>query len=144
MHERRRTLLAKIHLAKKALAMADDSYRDVLERVAGRRSAAEIGDAGLDGVLREMRRLGWRPTPPRRRYSPRTRDKRPGERTPADKIRALWIAMARDGLIRDGSERALGRWLNRQCGRYSADWLDDRQASRAIEALKAWRGRLEG
>lgn len=138
---RRRARLAKVHLAKKELAMDDDSYRGLLERVSGRRSAAEISDAGLDKILREMIRLGWRPTPPRRRYSPQTRDKRPGEKTPADKIRALWIDMARDGILRDGSERALGRWLHRQCGKYSADWLDDDEAGKAIEALKKWQER---
>jgi phage gp16-like protein len=40
--DNRRALLAKVHIAKKALAMADDSYRALLKRVAGGESAGDL------------------------------------------------------------------------------------------------------
>ncbi len=54
-----RALLAKIHIAKKALGLDDDTYRDLLERIAGVRSARELQHIHLMELQREFRRLGW-------------------------------------------------------------------------------------
>ncbi len=54
-----RGVLAKIHIAKKALALSDDDYRDILDRVCGVRSATLIEPSQALELQRELRRLGW-------------------------------------------------------------------------------------
>ena len=55
----RRAMIAKVHLAQKALGLDDDTYRDVLEQATGHRSAGSCSDAQLSAVLARFRALGW-------------------------------------------------------------------------------------
>ncbi|MBS0212354.1 MAG: regulatory protein GemA [Proteobacteria bacterium] len=50
--------LAAIHGCKRTLQLDDATYRDLLERVGGVRSAADLSPAGRARVLEEFRRLG--------------------------------------------------------------------------------------
>lgn len=59
----KRTLIAKIHIAKKDLALDDATYRDVLERVTGKTSCKEMDLKELKKVMMELKRLGFVPTP---------------------------------------------------------------------------------
>ena len=54
-------LLAKVHIAKKALGMEDDGYRDFLQAQTGKRSAGLLNEIELDKVLAQMKRLGFKP-----------------------------------------------------------------------------------
>jgi hypothetical protein len=54
-----RVVLAKIHIARKALCLDEDDYRDLLERIAGVRSARDLTHEDLLPLQREFRRLGW-------------------------------------------------------------------------------------
>lgn len=63
----RNTDLAQIHIAAKALALDDATYRALLQRVAGVDSARDLNPLQRGKVLAEFRRLGWRPRPPKRR-----------------------------------------------------------------------------
>ena len=55
--------LAKIHIAKKDLAMDDDTYRAMLQAVAGVSSASALTPAGVNAVLAHLKRCGWKPKP---------------------------------------------------------------------------------
>lgn len=55
--------MAKIHIAKAQLGLDDESYRAVLARVAGVRSAKDLNGRQVSAVLAEFQRLGWTPTP---------------------------------------------------------------------------------
>ena len=134
----RRALIAKIHLAKKQLALTDDSYRDVLRRVTGFESAAAMRLEQLDAVLKEFARLGWKPKPARRRS-----DK--------PQVRMIW-AIWRDivALQGHGDDAALRAFVARQTrtaahpnGISSPEFLDAAMGNRVAEGLKAWRGRLQ-
>ena len=48
---RRRAALARIHIAKKQLALEDGTYREMLHSEAGVRSAADLDGRGLNRVL---------------------------------------------------------------------------------------------
>ncbi|WP_423197429.1 GemA protein [Cupriavidus sp. H19C3] len=52
--------LAKIHIAKKQLAMDDDTYRQMLESVAGVRSAKDLTPIGAAKVLRHLEKSGFK------------------------------------------------------------------------------------
>lgn len=56
----RRKQLARIHAAKKALALDDDAYRAVLRRVTGVASSADMSTAQRNQVIAEFTRLGFK------------------------------------------------------------------------------------
>jgi len=138
--------IAMIHIAKKDLALDDDTYRAMLKQITGLDSCAKMKPWQLQNVIKELKAKGWKPRgnqQARRKVSPKSSHKKPGEKSMADKIRAFWIAMKKDGLIEDGSEKALHQFCHRMTGKYSPDWLTAFEATRVIEALKKWRTRLE-
>lgn len=49
--------LGAIHIAKKRLRLDDETYRALLERVGGQRSAKDLDAQGRNAVLREFARL---------------------------------------------------------------------------------------
>ena len=57
------TTLAKIHVAKAQLGLDDDTYRALLARIAGVRSAKELNKRQIGAVLAEFERLGFKPKP---------------------------------------------------------------------------------
>lgn len=60
MNDRRKAMIAKLHIARQQLGMADDSYRALLSRIAaGKSSSTELTLQQLDDVLAEMKRLGF-------------------------------------------------------------------------------------
>ena len=64
--EDRKAPLRAVHASRRQLGLDDDTYRALLERVTGKRSAADLDAAQLRKVLNEMRRLGAaQPTQPR-------------------------------------------------------------------------------
>ncbi len=125
----RRGALAKLHVARSQLALTEDSYRAILQRVAGVASAAQTTDAQLLALLAEMRRFGFRDRPAVTDAAPHLR-----------KIYALWHDIA--PLLTDGSHAALFAFCQHQTGLARPEWLDGRRANKLIEGLKAWRARL--
>jgi phage gp16-like protein len=136
--DRRRQELAKIHIGKVALALAEDSYRDMLQRVGGHRSAADLTDHGRRLVLDHLARLGAfgkKPVRHAARYGA----------AQARMARALWIELHQLGGTADPSDAALDAFVRRQTGDAvsSARFLSDpNQARPVIEALKAWIARI--
>ena len=126
----RRQELAQIHIAAKALALDDNTYRALLKRVTGNESAGALDAADRGRVIAEFQRLGWRP--PRK-------SKLTGA---ARKIRALWLVLHKGGAVADASEQAMNAWVKRQTGRADVRWLDVDLAQRCIEQLKRWCDRL--
>jgi phage gp16-like protein len=57
----RKTMLAKIHVAKKDLGLSDDAYRAILAEVGGGESAGDLDLGGLNDVLFHMQKLGFEP-----------------------------------------------------------------------------------
>ncbi len=55
--------LSKIHIAKKDLGLDDETYRALLGRVAGVRSAKDLTPRQIGAVLAEFARLGWASAP---------------------------------------------------------------------------------
>ena len=126
----RRALLAKVHVARKSLAIKEDDYRELLTRVTGKRSAKDCNNHQLGKALDEFERMGFRAVG---RASKRT----PAGSPTARKARAMWISLAQLGAVADSAERALEAFARRQLGVERLQWADERQGYRLIEALKA-------
>lgn len=133
----RRGLLAKIHIAKKDMGLDDGAYRDLLQRITGEVSAADCTDAQLEAVVAEFKAKGWKPKP--RKKSPASSHKKGPDQI--DKIRALWIEMHKAGIVRDGTEQGLNRYVKKRTGVDNVGWLNGQQCYGVLEGLKAWSGR---
>lgn len=123
----RNTLLARIHIGKKALGLDDETYRDVLERITGQRSSAGLTDAKRRKVIDELVRLGWKNAPKGR---PRS------QKAYVRKIFALWGALKKAGIWRDKRTGSLIKFVREMTGCDDPEWLEYHQASKVIEALK--------
>lgn len=100
--ESRRSLLAKVHIAAKALGLEDDAYRDMLEGLTGQRSAGKLSDKQLALVLAAMRKKGWSgedPRPARKKPAPRAT---PGTAPLLSKIGALLADSGRPWAYAEG------------------------------------------
>ncbi len=56
----RKRELAQIHIAKAALGLAEDTYRDMLWTVARVRSASDLDWSGRKRVLEHLKACGWK------------------------------------------------------------------------------------
>ena len=136
-----KSALAAIHVGKKALGLDDETYRDLLERVTGKRSAGQLDDSGRQAVLSEMRRLGFAPKGGGRR--------RPAKGPLVSKMRALWLSLYNLGEVGDPSDGALAKFAAAQTvsaarpdGVQRLEWLDPVAADRVIKGLRGWCGRV--
>lgn len=131
----RRAMLAKVHIAKKALSLDEETYRAVIQRLTNGRadSAKALSDAALNDLLQEFKRLGWQA----QKAAPRTAAKD----LLAGKVRALWMALAEAGVVRDRSEAALRGYVQRMTGTSDLRFCDAGQKGRLIESLKQWAAR---
>jgi phage gp16-like protein len=124
--------LAKIHIGKKQLGLAEDDYRDLLERVTGHRSSAAMSEGQRQAVLSEMQRLGFKAAPAAKNKSPHAHVR---------KVFAVWGDMVRKGQLRQPDKAALHSFCERQTGIKNAEWLSPEQASKVVEGLKAMQRR---
>uniref|UniRef100_UPI0035BC7AEB gp16 family protein n=1 Tax=Daeguia caeni TaxID=439612 RepID=UPI0035BC7AEB len=108
MHSRNK-LIQLIHIAKQQLMIDEMSYRTLLERISGKKSAKALTVSELEKVLHELKQKGFK-VRSNRKHSPSTQRGRVKSNI-AHKIRALWIQMHRDNIVRDGSEAALNQFV---------------------------------
>lgn len=129
--QRIRSLIAKVHVAKKELGLADDDYQAILIRITGHSSSAMLSEDKLVAVLVEFEAKGWK-AKPRKKGTARAADTRL-----ALKSRALWISLYQLGAIRNGSEEALEAFACRQLKCVKMQWADQSLGYRLVEALKS-------
>lgn len=124
-----RRTLAAIHIAKKDRRLDDDSYRDLLERIAGVRSAADLDDPGARRVMAEFERLGFeKQSKPARSPS----DRRPIVR----KAQAMWIALWNLDEVDSSHDRALAAFASRITGKGALRFATNGELGKVVEALK--------
>jgi phage gp16-like protein len=128
-----RPALAKVAIARKDLGLDEETYRAVLERLTGKRSAKDCSDGQLGLVLDEFKAKGWTP----RHGGARPTKLRVVDPPAVRKARALWISLHRLGVVRDGSDAALESFARRQLKVEVMNWGDQARLYKLIEALKA-------
>lgn len=138
LEQARKRDLKLIHIARKQLALTDDAYRALLQRLTGLDTTADMTAHQRRQVLAEFRRFGWKP---KRAAKPSAQGEPAGQH---EKVRALWLELHRLGAVRDPSSAALGAYCKRMTGVQRPEWLDAKQANRVIESLKQWLERVQG
>lgn len=133
----RNGLIAKIHVAKKQLALADENYRAFLMGATGKDSCSAMSVPELEFVLQCFKKLGFENRRPRRA------GKRPmaaGDQ--ARKIRALWLMLYHLGAVDEPSEEALAAFAKRVSGAEALQWATPQAADKIIKALRGWLDRI--
>ena len=130
--DKRTPLLAQLHIAKKALALTDDSYRDVLRRITGHESGRDCTERQLRAMLDEFKRLGW---------ANKGKGKRLSAKPQVRKIYAVWAEMA--PFIAGHGPEGLRSFCHRQTGTDAPEFLDPIGANKVLEGLKAWLARMQ-
>lgn len=122
----RRRDLAKIHVAKKELALSDEDYQAMLWSVARVRSSAELDAYGRRRVIEHMKSRGFKP-----RRKGRTRPA-PERELMVAKIRALLIN-AKEGPRPDSYADAMAQ---RMFSVARFEWCKPDQLHKIIQALE--------
>jgi len=145
----RQGLIRLVHVAKRDLALDDDTYRAMLMSVTGEVSSADLTVPQLERVLAHMKKSGFTVRHKSPKDRPRDSAHPPGglsrsiaQDAQSKKIRALWLSLHDMGAVRDCSEAALGAYVKRIAHCDALQWLDSDQASRVIETLKKWQERV--
>lgn len=146
----RNQLIQLIHVAKRELALDDETYRLLLTSATNKASCSKMSIKELESVLTEMESKGFKrkinsnKKPFKKRLSPKSGK---SKNTIIDKCRAIWITMFQHGFVRDKSEAALDKYTQRTLKNQEDKvdciaWCDEYQASRVVEALKRWHRRV--
>lgn len=124
---RRNLDLSKIHIAKKDLGLDDETYRALLSRVAGVRSAKDLTPRQIGAVLAEFSRLGWSSSTTKQRG--RTTPKAAPERAKLlGKIEAFLAEAKRTWAYADGMAVRMFK-VER------VEWLDPVQLQKMVAAM---------
>ncbi|OED43595.1 hypothetical protein ACH42_09800 [Endozoicomonas sp. (ex Bugula neritina AB1)] len=140
--------IIRIHVAKRELGLGDSEYREALKGQTGKTSCKGMTLGELFTVEAYFKKLGFKPKVKKQAFGKRKSPVSQGRQV--DKIRAIWIDMAQDGFIRDGSENALEKWVERQSAQLNkgrgiekVDWLEQEPyvCNQVLESLKKWQTR---
>ncbi|WP_447874366.1 phage protein GemA/Gp16 family protein [Serratia fonticola] len=125
-----------IHIARSKLDITDDAYRLMLCNLTSKDSCSKMNDRELANVLAHLRGRGFK-------ISGKSREVPMADFPMGRKIWVLWQDLAKAGLVRDKSQKALDAWLLRETGVAQLVWLQQEpdKAHQAIEKLKQWLGR---
>ena len=126
---------AKIAIACKELGI--DRSQLLSDRY-GIDSAKKLTSGQMSDLYRHFHALGWRVKRTKRSTSSPVYVDRQQR-----KVVALWITLARAGVINNSSDQALQRYVKRMTGVDNLKWCSGDDRSRLIEALKQW-GLREG
>ncbi len=146
----RNRLIQLVHVGKRELNLDEDVYRSVLKDVTGKSSCAKMTIKELEQVLEHFKTVGFtvkkKQAKNGKRYSPKTTPNTVGQ---VAKLRAVWISMHKQGIVRDGSEQALDSYITRMLQAkdsnlsYHAQFLSPQQAVKVLESLKKWQKRTQ-
>ena len=131
-------MLAKAHIAKKALCLSDADYRHVLNHNFGVESSAALSDGQLNELLSLFKEKGWKPQP-KGRPAESPRDRKPpvplGRQGLMNKIEALLSELGRHQ-----GRRVPWRYAEAILRKQSGDnlylnWATPEQLEKVIQAL---------
>lgn len=132
----RQGLIAKIHIAKKALGMDDDGYREFLFNQTGKRSAKDCTEIELDRCIAQMKRMGFVPQAAGKGKRPTTARRNWSRASVMAKITAQ---LATRGLHWNYAH-GMGR---RMFKKERLEWLDDEQLHKVMIALQVDQNRRD-
>lgn len=126
-------LIQLIHVGKNQLGLDDDLYREVLESCTGKASSKLMNISQLESVLDRMKQLG---------FTIESKDKTGVQQLADDAqsklIRHLWLQLHNAGQVRNGSEKALAKFVENKVGVSALQFLSTKNADMIITHLRQW------
>lgn len=119
--------LSRIHIAKKDLGLDDETYRALLARVTGVRSAKDLNPRQIAAVLAEFTRLGWESIPAKK-HGRKAPAAAPDRAKLVGKIEAFLAEAKRSWAYADGMAMRMFK-VER------VEWLDPGQLQKMVAAL---------
>lgn len=129
---RRRAELAKIHIGASQLLADEDAYRDMLEAVAGKRSAGALDAAGRRKVIDHLAACGATFVPPKRPARARPEAEAAGL---IAKVDALCINHPGGRKPREWAEAIL-RQMTKHPHRTPLEWATPGQLHKLVQAIE--------
>lgn len=133
--QQKQKFIRLIHVAKRELGLDEDTYRAMLVNVTGMDSTKTMPLYKLEAVVKHLKQTGFKV-----RSKPQTRSL--ADDAQSKKIRALWLDMHDEGIVKNPSEAALASYVKRLTSVDRLEWLSTEQASSVIETLKKWQKRM--
>jgi len=126
------TSIQLLKIAQKQLGLDDDTYRDKLETLTGKRSTRDLSEGERQKVYMAFQADGFVP----KRPAPKA-DRATGKFAP--KLQALWIAGWNLGVFKTRTDKAMMAFLHGQTRIDHSRFLHHGEdANKVIEGLKAW------
>lgn len=136
----RTQLIRLIHVARRDLDMADETYRDLVAKLAsGKTSSAQCSVPELERIIAHLKKAGFKVRKPKAA--------KPAERRPlatdaeSSKLRAVWLLLHEIGATQSNTEASLAAYVKRMTGVDDLHFTRGNHKYRAIEGLKAWAAR---
>jgi phage gp16-like protein len=124
--DNRKAITARIHIAKKELALDDDTYRAMLQQVTNHHSCADMYISDLYKVMEHLKKLGYKPAA--RKFGKRPNPPKDKEAL-MGKVEAL---LADRGLHWNYAHAMAQRMFQVE----KVDWLDRDQLWRLVASLQ--------
>lgn len=131
--EKRKQLIAQIHIAKNQLGMEEENYRATLQRITGKDSCSEMKTSELVDVVKEMKRLGFKPSSTAR--SAKKHGKKPSVTKSKEALINKIEAMIAD---LDLSWDYVHDMANRMFAIERVQWLDEQKLYKLTQALAVY------
>lgn len=131
-----------IKMTQRSLGLDDDTYRDFLEFVTGKRSTTKMTKMQRWRVVEALKAKGVKfvhagKTAKGEKDASRDQDEQ------SKLARHLWLTLKGYGVLRDSSEWALLAYVERITGLKRLEWCSRKQITKVIETLKKWVERVE-
>ena len=125
-------LIKLIHVAKTKLGLEDDVYRGILESTTGKTSSKLLTPAQLEAVLDRLKQLGFEVE------SNKTGVKNLASDAQSKLIRHLWLQLYHAGQVKNGSEKALAKFIENRVKVSALQFLSTESADMVINHLRQW------
>jgi phage gp16-like protein len=129
-----------IHVGRRELQLDEETYRAMLQSVAGVDSSAKLDASGRRNVLDHMKSKGFQVKSNAKTAAASRNAADPQYR----KIQALWSELARLDAVQVNTEAAIRVYIKRITGVTDFAFCNNAQVTVIIESLKKWRNRVEG
>lgn len=127
--QRRKSMLAMVHIAIKDLRMADDDYQQIVFDKTGKTSLEGATEAQVGKVLDVMKAKGFKPLPSKKKVAANPM---------AQKARIMWESLYHLNAIHNPAYEAFETWACERLGCTKLQWARQSDGFRIIEPLKDW------
>lgn len=126
-------LIQLIHVGKTKLGLDDELYREVLESCTGKTSSKDLTIQQLEAVLNRFKQLGFEVE-----SKEKTGVANLADDAQSKLIRHLWLQLHSAGQVRNGSEKALAKFVENKVGVSALQFLSTKSAEMIITHLRQW------